>query len=75
MARLIIYSKPGCQLCDHAKTVAQRCGVPCEMVDITGHPELEARYGQDIPVILLDGREIARHVLRERNLLKLLRNP
>jgi hypothetical protein len=41
-------------------------------VDISGNPELEARYGNDIPVILLDGKEIARHFLRERKLLELL---
>jgi hypothetical protein len=41
-------------------------------VDIAGHPELEARYGHDIPVILLDGVEIARHFVRERKLLELL---
>jgi glutaredoxin len=75
MARLTIYSRAGCHLCDRAKEVAERCGVSYEVVDIAGNPALEARYGRDIPVILLDGREIARHVLRERNLLELLHQP
>ena len=42
------------------------------VIDISQNPELLARYGQDIPVILLDGQEIARHFVRERKLLELL---
>jgi glutaredoxin len=72
MSLITIYSKPGCHLCDRAKEVVARCRVEFEVVDITGNKELETRYGSDIPVILLDGKEIARHFVRERNLLKLL---
>ena len=72
--RLTIYSKPGCHLCDRAKEVIERCLVAFEVVDISGNAELEARYGHDIPVILLDGTEIARHFIRERKLLELLNN-
>ena len=76
MPTITLYSKPGCHLCDRAKEVLDRCRQQAEFtfeaVDITGHPELEPRYGQDIPVILLDGVEIARHFVRERKLLELL---
>ena len=72
MHRITIYSKPGCHLCDRAKEVIERCRVECEVVDISGNVELEARYGLDIPVILLDGVEIARHFVREHKLLELL---
>jgi hypothetical protein len=41
-------------------------------VDISKNPELLDRYRDDIPVILLDGNEIARHFVRERKLLELL---
>jgi hypothetical protein len=44
-----------------------------EYVDISPHPDLMARYGHDIPVILLDGQEIARHFVREQQLLEQLR--
>lgn len=70
--KITIYSKPGCHLCDLAKEVVERCRVEFQIVDISGNAELETRYGQDIPVILLDGVEIARHFVRERKLLKLL---
>lgn len=75
MPRITLYSKPGCHLCDRAKEVIERCRAPYEVVNISGNADLEARYGHDIPVILLDGVEIARHFVRERNLLELLHKP
>ena len=33
--------------------------------DVTGDPELERRYVLEIPVLLMDGREIARHRVTE----------
>lgn len=73
--RITIYSKPGCHLCDRAKEVIERCHMTYRVVEITGQPALEALYGNDIPVILLDGVEIARHFIRERHLLELLAQP
>ena len=74
--QITIYSKPDCHLCDVAKEVVERCrksvDFALEVVDISRNPELFARYHNDIPVILLDGREIARHFVRERKLLELL---
>jgi glutaredoxin len=76
MHRVTIYSKPDCHLCDRAKDVIARCRVQIdftlEEVNISQNAELQTRYGHDIPVILLDGKEIARHFLRERKLLELL---
>ena len=75
--KVTIYSKPDCHLCDRAKEVVERCrqkvDFVLEVVDISQNPELLGQYRNDIPVILLDGREIARHVVRERKLLELLR--
>ncbi len=76
MALITIYSKPDCHLCDRAKEVIERCRekveFAVEVVDISRNPELLQRYRDDIPVILLDGIEIARHFVRERKLLELL---
>jgi hypothetical protein len=50
-----------CHLCESAKRVlAQvRAEVPFELdeVDITGDPELEQRYRERLPVVLIDGEE------------------
>ena len=73
---ITIYSKPDCHHCDRAKEVVERCRAKAdftiEVIDISRDPELFERYRNDIPVILLDGKEIARHFVRERQLLKLL---
>ena len=74
--QVTIYSKPDCHLCDRAKAVVERCkekvDFALEVVDISQNPALLVRYRDDIPVILLDGSEIARHFVRERKLLELL---
>lgn len=57
MTRLTMYTRPGCHLCDEAAEVLDRIGEPYEKIDISGDRELEAEYGDRIPVIMLDGRE------------------
>jgi len=73
---ITIYSKPDCHLCDRAKEVVERCrskvDFAVDVVDISQSADLLERYRNDIPVIFLDGREIARHFVRERQLLELL---
>lgn len=77
--RITIYSKPDCHLCDLAKDVIdrvrQKCDFSIEVIDITTNEHLKSLYGNDIPVVMLDGQEIARHFVRERNLLDLLGKP
>lgn len=74
--KITIYSKPDCHLCDLAKDVVDRCrqkvDFTVEVIDISQNPALFEHYRDDIPVILLDGNEIARHFVRERQLLELL---
>ena len=57
--RVTLLSKPGCHLCDDARVVIERVasdlGVGWTDVDITGHPELLAKYWEQIPVTLVDG--------------------
>jgi Glutaredoxin-like domain (DUF836) len=51
----------GCHLCEGARRVIEgvRAEVPFELeeVDIAGDDELEARYRERIPVVLVDGEE------------------
>ena len=63
-ARVRIYSKPGCHLCDEARTVvAQVCdelGESFDEIDITSGPDsagLMAAYGEEIPVTFVDGAQ------------------
>ena len=55
---LVLYGRPGCHLCDEARTVLQRIGHPFEEVDVEADDALLARYLVRIPVIALDGDEL-----------------
>jgi hypothetical protein len=59
--RVQLYSRPGCGLCDEARTVilAERERTPFDFdeVDVSGDDALELEYGIRIPVVLIDGEE------------------
>ena len=67
---VVLYTKPGCHLCDEARAELARSGCDglytYEEVDILSDPELKRRYGFDIPVILIDGTHAFRHRLTAR---------
>ena len=62
---VIVYSRPGCHLCDEAKQAIESAGVSdrfsMEEVNIESDPELLRKYRYDIPVVTIDGREVFRH--------------
>ncbi len=66
--RVILYTKPGCHLCDEMKEEILRAGCAdlytLEVVNIESNPDLRARYRYEIPVLLIDGVEAFRHRLR-----------
>ena len=75
MTALTIYSRPGCHLCDEMKAVVTRVvgsDVSLEEVDISGDPALEALYGLEIPVLLADGKKIAKYRIDETALRRVL---
>ena len=75
-ARLTLYSRPGCHLCDEMQAVVDRLGsrVPLELnvVDISTDPMLEKQFGAEIPVLLVDGRKAAKFRVTEDALEKVL---
>jgi glutaredoxin len=60
-ARVTLYTRPGCHLCHEARLVVERVcadlGEEYDEVDITGDPELLGRFGEEIPVTFVDGRQ------------------
>jgi glutaredoxin len=63
-ARVTLYSKPGCHLCEEARAVVEQVcselGEGFEEVDITSGPDAERltrAYGEEIPVTFVDGRQ------------------
>lgn len=59
--RVTLYTRPGCHLCDDARAVVERVcadlGEAYDEVDITTDPDLEDRFGEEIPVTFVDGRQ------------------
>lgn len=55
--RLILYTRPGCHLCEVAAEALREMGEPFVEVDITTSPGLEFDYGHRVPVMTLDGKE------------------
>ncbi len=57
--RVLLLGRPGCHLCDDARSVIQTvcgdAGVLWEERSIVGDPELERLYGEQIPVTFVDG--------------------
>ena len=57
--RIALLGKPGCHLCDDARAVIERVatdvGVGFVEIDITSDPELQQKWGDQIPVTLVDG--------------------
>ncbi len=59
-ARVTLYTKPGCHLCEDAEQVIERVcaelGTSYDAIDITSSTELMSAYGERIPVTLVDGK-------------------
>jgi glutaredoxin len=59
--RVVLYSRPGCHLCDGARAViAEVCADVGESYvehSIDDDPELRRRFGEEIPVTFVDGRQ------------------
>src|SRR5580765_2233630 len=60
-----IYSRPGCHLCEEAKTqiadLLAEFGARLVEINIDQDVELRARYDFDVPVIFLGARKAAKH--------------
>ena len=60
-ARVTLYSRPGCHLCDAAREVVSRVcadlGEDYVEIPIDDDPELLDRFGEEIPVTFVDGRQ------------------
>jgi len=62
--QVTLYGRPGCHLCDEAEATLRRIArdlpVLLTVVDIEGDEALLRRYLFEIPVVTVDGSEVAR---------------
>jgi glutaredoxin len=75
--RVVLYSRPGCHLCDVARRVlvAERQDHPFELdeVDVQDDEDLERVYGIRIPVVEIDGEERFEYEVDPKELSRILR--
>lgn len=62
---ITIYSRPGCRLCEEAKSqiapLLREFRASLTEINIDEDPELRARYDYDVPVIFIGARKAAKH--------------
>ena len=60
-SRVTLYSRPRCHLCEDARLVIERVcaelGERFEEINIDESPVLQQKYGEEVPVTLIDGRQ------------------
>ncbi len=60
-----LYTRVGCHLCDHAKQqlapLLAEFGAQLREVDVDSDPALRAQFTNDVPVIFLGDRKVAKH--------------
>lgn len=76
---LILYARRDCHLCAEMRrdlaALEGRLAFTVESVDIDGNPDLVARYGHKVPVLVGGGEEICHYFLDEPQLLEHLSRP
>jgi glutaredoxin len=59
--RVTLYSRPGCHLCEDARAVVEEVctelGESYVEISVDDDPELCRRYGDEVPVTLVDGAQ------------------
>src|SRR5262245_47231001 len=80
MMRLTLYSRVDCHLCHEMRAIVDRVvrqvAATVEEIDVDGDPALVARYGDEVPVLLVNGaRAFAGHVTEAALRARLAREP
>jgi len=53
----VVMSRAGCHLCDVAKAALAARGVGFTEIDVDSDPDLRARFGEEVPVVFLEGKK------------------
>jgi Glutaredoxin-like domain (DUF836) len=70
---LILYSRPGCHLCEIAKQRLEQAEITFQEQNINGDAKLEDAYGWDIPVLTDEsGRVLLKGVFNESRIAALV---
>ena len=76
MVEVVVYSKPGCCLCDELKQQLQRLGAgqrfELREVNILEDKQAFERFREQIPVVFINGRKAFKYRLDEKEFLRRL---
>ncbi len=71
-----LLTRPGCHLCDEMKQVLEEASkglnIDLREIDITNDPALAKRYGEEIPVLFINGSKAFKHRAKVTDLRKRL---
>ncbi len=73
---ITLYTRPGCHLCDEAKQtiapLAEKYAAPIREVNIDEDSVLRTRYNEEVPVLFLGSKKIAKFKVDEEQLRRRL---
>jgi glutaredoxin len=76
-AMLILYTRKDCCLCEEMKEVvrgvAESFILTLQELDIDSSPELQEKYGNEVPVLFINGRKAFKYRVTARELENRLR--
>jgi glutaredoxin len=76
--RLVLYFRTDCCMCEEMKTVirraAERTPVEIEEIDIDNSADLKQKYGEEVPVLFINGRKAFKYRLTARQLAARLKS-
>lgn len=75
MSHIRVYTRAGCHLCEEAERIVARLARPrdtVELVDIDADPAITDDYTIRVPVVEVDGAEIAQYQVDQGALLRAL---
>ena len=77
-ARVTLYTRKDCHLCEEAKAVLARVReqepFDLDIVDVDSDPALSRRHGGEVPAVLIGGRKRFKYRVDSERLLRLLRS-
>jgi len=75
---LLLYTRKDCCLCEEMKStvrrVADRVPFALEEIDVDTSPALQEEYGNEVPVLFINGRKAFKYRLTARELKKILKH-
>lgn len=75
--RLTLYTRQGCHLCEEMKRIlrqlAGEIAFEVEEIDVDGSADFREKFGEEVPVLFIDGRKAFKYRVTAGELRKQLR--